>query len=84
MGTGVNNSIILYETIKLSSRKSDLITGIESIVITTSTTVLSLIPFAFDFLNLNNTSCISISIIGGLIFSALSSLVIIPGEFYDK
>lgn len=84
MGTGVNNSIILYETIKLSSRKSDLITGIESIVITTSTTVLSLIPFAFDFLNLNNTSCISISIIGGLIFSALSSLVIIPGDFYGK
>lgn len=82
-GISINNSIILIESKNYSFK-------ISSIFITSLTSFLALVPFIF-FAKINPTQAqISITLIGGIIFSFFSSLLTIPnlntikGEKRDK
>ncbi|MBQ9631273.1 MAG: efflux RND transporter permease subunit, partial [Treponema sp.] len=87
-GSVVNNAILLYESIlheekileqtviKASSSK------IETILITTLTSMCTLIPFAIDPLNKNSQSSMALAIIGGLLSSLVITLGLLPKIFY--
>ena len=55
---------------------------LRSIVITTLTSILALLPFAIDPLNKNSQSSMAIAIIGGLSFSFITVLLIMPKILY--
>lgn len=88
-GTSVNNSIILYEGVQNadSINEKSIIqncTGkIRSILITTLTSICALIPFAVDPLHKNAQSSLSVAIIGGLIFSFVIVLSVMPVIFSE-
>ncbi len=68
-GMSVNNSILLSEG------------GIEkfsSALITTFTSVVSLLPFAIDPFKNNPQSSLALALVGGLLFSAAASFILIP------
>ncbi len=83
MGLSANNSIILIEAIKGKDfiSKDEIIYScsnrISSLLITNGTTILSLLPFIFH-------STISISIIGGLIYSLVINIILIPSMLIMK
>ena len=83
-GTAVNNAIILYESIirrKKITEKSVIAASVEklrSILITTSTTVFAVVPFAVDPLRKNQQSSMALAIIGGLAASFAVVLVVMP------
>ena len=96
-GTSVNNAIILYESLLHKSLlykrlQNQVLTKevviecsvkkLRSIVITTLTSILALLPFAIDPLNKNSQSSMAIAIIGGLSFSFITVLLIMPKILY--
>lgn len=85
-GTSVNNAIILYEAVKNTdisdeNIKAKSIEKFRSILITSLTSICALIPFAIDPLHKNAQSSLSIAIIGGLMFSFVIVLTIVPVIF---
>ena len=83
-GTSVNSAIILWESIKeeklLSSQNLCLRCKqkLRSILITNLTSALALLPFAIDPLHKNSQSSMAIAICGGLIFSFVIVLFVVP------
>jgi multidrug efflux pump subunit AcrB len=83
----VNNTIILYEAYinqKHLSKKTiaDIsVYKLRAIIITNVTTILSLIPFAIDPNNISAQSSMVLAVIGGLLFSVLLVLFVIPVIF---
>ncbi|MBR5866603.1 MAG: efflux RND transporter permease subunit, partial [Spirochaetaceae bacterium] len=83
-GTSVNNSILLYENcIQIKSVRNNSILSacrkkIRGILVTNTTTIFALIPFAIDFSGRNSQVSMSLCIIGGLIFSTIIVLTLIP------
>jgi HAE1 family hydrophobic/amphiphilic exporter-1 len=89
-GISVNNAILLYEA--CISKKSEYgrtqfpretiisaCTGkLRAVMVTTVTTVAALIPFAIDPQKMNAQSSLSVAVIGGLIFSFVLVLTVIP------
>jgi multidrug efflux pump subunit AcrB len=51
---------------------------LRAIIITNTTTIAALIPFAFDPLGINSQVSLSIALIGGLLFSLLLVLLVLP------
>jgi multidrug efflux pump subunit AcrB len=89
-GISINNSIILYEsclglgntTAGRGQRISKIIRNcakkLRAIMITNITTIAALIPFAFDPLGINSQVSLSVALIGGLIFSLVLVLLVLP------
>jgi multidrug efflux pump subunit AcrB len=89
-GISINNSIILYEscmtmnsnTINRGRRTSLIIENcakkIRAIFITNATTLIALVPFAFDPFGANSQASLAIALIGGLVFSLALVLLVIP------
>ncbi|MBQ9494367.1 MAG: efflux RND transporter permease subunit [Treponema sp.] len=83
-GTSVNNAIILYENCAHMTRinveriiyacKKKL----RAIILTNATTVFALVPFAIDPYNKNPQSAMAAAVIGGLVFSMLIVLLVVP------
>jgi HAE1 family hydrophobic/amphiphilic exporter-1 len=86
-GISINNSILLYESyISQKTRgKEALVTAcvskLRAILITNATTIIALLPFAIDPFRLNAQSPLAVAIIGGIIFSTIIVLVILPPIF---
>lgn len=84
-GTCVNTSIIFYEAVSISSGKISITElcsqELNSILITTITSIAALIPFTFDPFNINSQISISIALCGGLSFSMLFSIILYPHIF---
>jgi multidrug efflux pump subunit AcrB len=87
-GISVNNSILLYEAsiaqkeIRLNTLAASCGRKLRAILVTTVTTVIAQIPFAFDPQRINSQSSLSIAVIGGLIFSLALVLTVIPLCFF--
>jgi multidrug efflux pump subunit AcrB len=87
-GIVVNNSIILYESI--SSRKritpqsvaAAAAAKFRAILLTNATTILALLPFAFDVLGGNAQSSLAITLMGGLFVSTLLVMFAVPLILY--
>lgn len=86
MGIVVNNGIVLIDQInKLKANANDLITPIveacvsriRPIFMTVATTIIGLLPLTFASSD-NETYAMAVAIIGGLIFSTLTSLFLVP------
>jgi multidrug efflux pump subunit AcrB len=83
-GISINNSILLYESYiaQKTRNKETLINScagkIRAILITNVTTIVALLPFAIDPFNLNAQSSLAVAIIGGLVFSTIIVLTILP------
>jgi HAE1 family hydrophobic/amphiphilic exporter-1 len=86
MGIVVNNGIVLIDQInKLKANAKDLITPIvdacvsriRPIFMTVATTIIGLVPLTFASSE-NETYAMAVAIIGGLIFSTLTSLFLVP------
>lgn len=87
-GISINNSILLYESCispKAMGRNIDRKSIIDScrnklqaILITNTTTIIALIPFAIDPLHINAQTSLSIAVIGGLLFSTILVLTVVP------
>lgn len=84
-GTCVNNSIIFYEAILLSEKNKSIneicSNELNSIFITTITSISALIPFTLDPLHINSQTSISIALCGGLGFCMLITIIIYPFIF---
>ena len=83
-GTSVNNSIILYESIK-GAKKIDResvinnsVRKLQSVLITSLTSILALIPFAIDPLHKISQQSMAVAIIGGLLLSLVVVLLVVP------
>jgi HAE1 family hydrophobic/amphiphilic exporter-1 len=93
MGQSVNNAIILYEVYAaMLARKGTRLLGaiyrgsarrIRSIMITVLTTVLALVPMAWDPYGRSTQSSLAISIVCGLSMSTILSLFLVPRLFYS-
>ncbi|MBM9592387.1 efflux RND transporter permease subunit [Leptospira sp. 201903075] len=92
-GLVVNNGIILVDTYRLTNSANSL-TGIEllksgikkrlfTILNTTATTMLGMIPAIITFGNPSPQAPLAVAVIGGLFFSTIFSLVVIP-ILYDS
>jgi HAE1 family hydrophobic/amphiphilic exporter-1 len=87
-GISINNSILLYESCivpKTEGReinKKSIIDScrskLQAILITNTTTIIALIPFAIDPLRINAQASLSIAVIGGLLFSTILVLTVVP------
>ncbi|MBO5137403.1 MAG: efflux RND transporter permease subunit [Spirochaetaceae bacterium] len=88
-GTSVNNSILLYESCllncKLQNNKENVIKGctekLQALFVTNLTTTFALIPFAFGYGGRNSQTSLALCIIGGLIFSTVLVLTVVPFLF---
>jgi multidrug efflux pump subunit AcrB len=86
-GISINNSILLYETYvqQKTRNKETLIKScaqkLRAILITNITTIVALLPFAIDPFHYNAQSSLAVAIIGGMIFSAIIALTILPKIF---
>lgn len=81
LGTGVNNSIILYESIV--NKKSNLFikefsNQLTPILTTTLTSCAALLPFTLDPFKINTQTSMSIALFFGLLTSLFINLIIIP------
>jgi multidrug efflux pump subunit AcrB len=89
-GISINNAILLYEPC-LGQDKGRAFPGrrvsgiirncagkLRAILITNTTTIAALIPFAFDPFGINSQASLSIALIGGLAFSMVLVLLIVP------
>ena len=87
-GISINNSILLYETyiVQKMRNKKTLIDSftekLRAILITNITTIAALVPFAIDPFRFNAQSSLSVAIIGGLIFSTMIVLTVLPQIFF--
>ena len=87
-GVSVNNSILLYESCiaKITLNKKTILEAcwekLRAILITNLTTIGALIPFAIDPDNISAQSSLSLAIIGGLLFSVIIVLIVIPVVFF--
>jgi multidrug efflux pump subunit AcrB len=89
-GISINNAILLYESClgqdKAMTFPGRRVSGIirncagklRAILITNITTIAALIPFAFDPFGINSQASLSIALIGGLVFSMVLVLLIVP------
>jgi multidrug efflux pump subunit AcrB len=82
-GISINNSILLYESciqpgITITGIIENCVKKLRAILITNITTVAALIPFAFNPLGNNSQSSLSIALIGGLAFSLMLVLILVP------
>jgi multidrug efflux pump subunit AcrB len=89
-GISINNSILLYESClgknSPSASRGRRVAGIirncaeklRAILITNITTIVALIPFAFDPFGSNSQVSLSIALIGGLSLSMVLVLLIVP------
>jgi multidrug efflux pump subunit AcrB len=90
-GISINNSILLYESCMGKNSSSSPYQGrraagiirncakkLRAILITNITTIVALIPFAFDPFGSNSQVSLSIALIGGLIFSLALVLLMVP------
>ncbi len=83
-GTSVNSAIILWENIKAAPQlKAETLClcckqKLRSILITNLTSALALFPFAIDPLHKNSQSSMAVAICGGLIFSFVIVLFVVP------
>jgi len=88
-GTVVNNAILLYESCNASKEKNflGLLTAcakkLRTILVTSLTTILALIPFTFNFTGKNMQSSLALALIGGLVFSTIFILLIFPHLFVN-
>ncbi len=86
-GTSVNNSILLYESCCLlkSISNNSILTAcrkkLRGILVTNTSTIFALIPFAFNFSGKNTQASMALCIIGGLITSTIVVLTVIPVIF---
>jgi len=90
-GIVVNNAIILIDRINHLRKEgaaliSAVLTGgkdrMRPILLTTSTTVLTLIPMAIDRSEASNLwSPLAVTVIGGLLFSTILTLILIPSIY---
>jgi len=86
-GISINNSILLYESyINQKTRSKEALAAacvnkLRAILITNATTVIALLPFAIDPFRLNAQSSLAIAIIGGIVFSAVIVLIVLPPIF---
>lgn len=83
-GTSVNNSIILYESI-ITIEKNTIynivklsVVKLRPILITTLTSIMALIPFSIDPFHKNSQQSMAVAIIGGLLFSLIVVLYVVP------
>jgi len=83
-GTSVNNAILLYES-KMQNTELSLVDAscnkFRAIFITTITTLAALLPFAVDINHQNVQSSLSIALVGGLLFSTVLVLFVVPVLF---
>jgi HAE1 family hydrophobic/amphiphilic exporter-1 len=83
-GISINNSILLYEAYIVQKIKNKItLLGsckekLRAILITNTTTIAALIPFAVDPFHTNAQSSLSVVIIGGLILSTIIILIVLP------
>jgi multidrug efflux pump subunit AcrB len=83
-GVSINNSILLYEScISVKTINENSIVGscrnkLQAILITNITTIIALVPFAVDPLHTNTQASLSIAVIGGLLFSLVLVLTVVP------
>jgi multidrug efflux pump subunit AcrB len=87
-GISINNSIILYEScadLKAEDRgrRYSLIIRncakkLRALLITNATTLIALVPFAFDPFGANSQASLSAALIGGLVFSLVLVLLLAP------
>ncbi|MDR0643000.1 MAG: efflux RND transporter permease subunit [Treponema sp.] len=89
-GISINNSILLYESCAALDGKTmdrrrrffliikNCTEKLRAILITNVTTITALIPFAFDPLGLNSQASLSVALIGGLVFSLVLVLLLVP------
>jgi multidrug efflux pump subunit AcrB len=88
-GISINNSIILYESCMTVHRGGNrgrrialiienCVKKLRALLITNITTITALIPFAVDPLGANSQASLSIALIGGLVFSLVLVLLIVP------
>ncbi|MBN1150847.1 efflux RND transporter permease subunit [candidate division WOR-3 bacterium] len=88
LGIAVNDGIVLIDHLTRGKKQDaqEIITRcghrFRPIVITTLTTLLGLIPFVFSKQDIYVLSKLSISCTGGLVFSTLGSLFILPVFYY--
>jgi len=86
-GVAVNNSILLYEACRESEKITiptiiDASAGkLRAILLTNLTTIVALIPFAFDPSNKSSQSSLSLAIIGGLTVSTVVVMYVVPVIF---
>ena len=86
-GISINNSILLYEAYINQSIKNKetlidaCVQKLRAILITNATTIIALLPFAIDPFRRNAQSSLAVAIIGGIIFSAIIVLIILPPIF---
>jgi len=86
-GISINNSILLYESyIHQKTRDKEAlidacVNKLRAILITNATTVIALLPFAIDPYRLNAQSPLAVAIIGGIVFSTVIILLILPPIF---
>lgn len=83
-GTSVNNTILLYEScinctfITKESVIKSCVEKFRALLITNLTTICALLPLSIDPFNINSQTSLSIAIIGGLLFSLIIVLFIVP------
>ncbi|GHV92075.1 multidrug ABC transporter [Spirochaetia bacterium] len=83
-GISVNNAIILYESCMLRAKKtlraitSACIEKFRAILITSSTTIFALVPFAIDPFNKSTQSSLALVLIGGMLVSTCIVLFVVP------
>lgn len=83
-GVAVNSSIILYEAciqnacITATSIIDSSVGKLRAILVTNITTIVALLPFAFDPGNISSQSSLSLAIIGGLTLSTIIVLYVVP------
>jgi multidrug efflux pump subunit AcrB len=88
-GISINNSIILYESCRapegaasrgrrISFIIENCVKKLRALLITNITTLIALVPFAIDPFGVNSQASLSIALIGGLIFSLILVLLIVP------
>ncbi len=83
-GCSVNNSILLYENciskkpVTVNSVVDSSVSKLRAILITNMTTIVAIVPFAFDFNGTNAQSSMSVAIVGGMLFSTILVLLAVP------
>jgi multidrug efflux pump subunit AcrB len=79
-GISINNSILLYESCEAVAGDitGSCVKKLRAILITNVTTLVSLLPFAFDPLGINSQASLAIALIGGLAFSLVLVLLLVP------
>jgi multidrug efflux pump subunit AcrB len=91
MGVVINSAMVLfetYETLRELPALPRVFRGtrqrIRPILITSSITVVSLLPMALNFGGANSQSSLTVAVIGGLVASTVLSLFVVPALFLRR